>query len=225
MKKGQFMILDYPQLVKYFASKNPFQLLIFVIPLWVGFAFFIHKFDLSALATIFGLIFGVVYWSFLEYAIHRFLYHPRYKFKWMYYFLGSFHLYHHQDMSDRRVFNAGFVMIYFVTPTVLLPLILFTKDWGFLSAVGLGLSVSYYFYEWVHFMLHYKFHEKGYLGYIQRYHFHHHEKSPHKNFGNTSHLWDVLFGTYDARYKDYVMPQAARETLITEVPEVVHATI
>lgn len=216
------MISDYPGLVKYFASRNPVQLLLFVSPLWVGSLSFMSFGWKSAIL----FLVGSLYWTFLEYAIHRWAYHTHFKSKVLNYFLGSFHLYHHQDMSDRRVYNAGFLMIYVMTPLVLSPVLLVTRDFNVLASLTLGLSVSYYFYEWVHFILHYKVHESGYLSYIQKYHFHHHDKAPHKNFGNTSHLWDWLLGTYDERYKSYVMPESSEKTLITsQERKLIHAEI
>lgn len=216
MKRSAFMITDYPQLVKYFASKNPIHLLLFVVPLWwyIGAKLMALPFD--TLTLIIGVLSGVFYWTFLEYAIHRFAYHTPYKSKLIYYFLGSFHLYHHKDMSDHRILNAGFLMIYLMTPTVLLPFILLIEKSFFLYSMALGLTLAYYGYECVHYLLHYKHYTKGYLGFIQNYHMHHHDKAPNKNFGNTSQIWDVLLGTYDGKYKNYAMSEKTKVTLITE---------
>ncbi len=219
------MIQDFPHLVKYVASRNPVHLLLFVLPLWSFFLYHALSTQSLTVTTVLAVLGGAVYWSFLEYVIHRFLYHTPYRSKFMKYFMGSFHSYHHQDMSDHRVLNAGFLMVYLVTPTVLSPLLLFTRDVQLLSGLALGLVSAHYFYEWVHYTLHYKVHEEGYLAYIQNYHFHHHDKAPGKNFGNTSHVWDVVFGTYDPAYKNYSMPAATQKSLITEKPnqDLLHA--
>ncbi len=179
----------------------------------------------DALTTSLLIVAGVFYWTFLEYVIHRFLYHIRYPTKFLNYFWGSFHQYHHRDMSDHRVLNAGFLMVYVVTPLVLTPFLLFTGDVLILASVGAGLVLAHYSYEWVHYTLHLKVFETGYLGYIQKYHFHHHDHAPQKNFGNTSHLWDVVFGTYDGAYKSYRMSERTQKTLITRRPlqDEVHA--
>ena len=209
------MIQDYPQLVKYFASRNPIHLLLYVVPLWI---FIVHKLltlSVSASTLVSGFALGVIYWTFLEYVIHRFGYHTPYKSKLVYYFLGSFHLYHHKDMSDHRILNAGFLMIYLMTPTVLLPFALIFQNAPLLFSMALGLTLAYYSYECIHYLIHYKKHETGYLSYIQKYHLHHHDKSPNKNFGNTSHLWDALLGTYDRSYVEYEMSTKTHETLIT----------
>jgi 4-hydroxysphinganine ceramide fatty acyl 2-hydroxylase len=219
------MIQDYPHVVKFVASRTPIHLLMFVIPLLTYFLF--HAFNTASnlMTTVLAIFGGILYWTFLEYAIHRFLYHKSYSSKFLRYFIGSFHAYHHQDMSDHRVLNAGFLMIYLVTPIVLSPLLLFTQDFQFLASLAAGLVSAHYFYEWVHYSLHYKVHETGYLNYIQKYHLHHHDRALNKNYGNTSHLWDLIFGTYDSTYKHYLMPASTRDTLITSKAreEMIHA--
>lgn len=212
------MIQDYPSLVKYAASKNPTYLLMLVLPLWSFFLFYALKAPLNATSTICAIFIGALYWTFLEYVIHRFLYHTYFRSPFLRYFLGSFHSYHHQDMSDHRVLNAGFLMVYIVTPTVLAPLLILTQDLQLLSSLAVGLVSAHYFYEWVHYTLHFKVHSNGYLNYIQKYHLHHHDRAVSKNYGNTSHFWDVVFGTYDPAYKKYSMPESTKKTLITEKP-------
>lgn len=208
------MIQDYPQLVKYFAAKNPFHLFLMALPLWMLAAYGALASTTSWAVLLSCFLAGVFYWSFLEYAIHRWPYHSSLTNGFLKYFLGSFHQYHHQVMKDYRVLNAGFLMVYVVTPIILSPLLFFTRDLSVIGAVTLGLISAHTFYEWVHYTLHLDKFESGYLGYIQRYHFHHHDRAPLKNFGNTSHLWDVLLGTYDPDYKHYVMPESTRRTLI-----------
>jgi sterol desaturase/sphingolipid hydroxylase (fatty acid hydroxylase superfamily) len=214
MKRSQFMIQDHPELVKYFASKNPGHLFLFVLPLWYLSFKSIAASDVSSGTMFFAFIIGVIYWTFLEYGIHRWIYHTHFKTRLLSYFLGSFHLFHHKEVGDRRVYNSGFLMIYLVTPAVISPFLLVTRDHGILAALILGLSSAYFIYECVHFLIHYKKFQSGYMAYIQSYHFHHHDQAPNKNFGNTSHLWDLLLGTYDERYKTYKMPASSEVSLI-----------
>ncbi len=214
MKRSQFMIQDYPELVKYFASKNPGHLLLFVLPLWYLSSKYMLLSEAYSGIIFVAFIIGAIYWTFLEYGIHRWIYHTHFKTRILSYFLGSFHLYHHKEVGDRRVYNSGFLMIYLVTPIVTSPILLVTRDLGIIGALVLGLSSAYFFYECVHFLIHYKKFNSGYLAYIQSYHFHHHDKAPNKNFGNTSHIWDFLLGTYDERYKTYKMPESSEKSLI-----------
>ena len=215
MKRSEFMISDYPWLVKYFASRNPLHLMLFVFPVWMVSTSYILLSDKNLIQLISLLFLGIIYWSFIEYAIHRWVYHVEFKSKTLNYFLGSFHRYHHMEMGDRRVYNAGFIMVYTLIPILLLPLFFFSVDTDSIATIALGLSIGHFFYENVHFILHFKTHEEGYFNYIQKYHFFHHDHEPLKNFGNTSHLWDLILGTYDPAYKNYVMPLSSEDTLIT----------
>lgn len=209
------MISDFPGLVKYFASRNPIHLLLFVIPIWMIASSYILLTEKSISQIISLIIFGIFYWSFVEYAIHRWIYHTEIKNEIVNYFIGSFHRYHHQYMEDRRVYNAGFLMIYSLIPLLLLPFIILNLQVDSIASISLGLSIGHFLYEYVHFILHFKIHDSGYFNYIQKYHFYHHDSEPLKNFGNTSHLWDYLLGTYDPAYKSYVMPLKSEKTLIT----------
>src|SRR5688500_10905221 len=78
MKRSQFMIMDFPYLVKYFASRNPWHLLLYVLPLWTWAIYTVLKSGVSLLPAALALIAGALYWSFLEYAIHRWAYHTHF---------------------------------------------------------------------------------------------------------------------------------------------------
>ncbi len=140
---------------------------------------------------------GVLYWTFLEYAIHRWVYHHRFTGRAAWFF-ETFHLHHHRDLTDERVLNAGPLLVFPLAAVVLLPVFLFT---GFsaplTSEIGLGTVAAYTFYEWVHYLIH-KGHPKqtGYIAWMRRHHLHHHNESWASNFGNTSPMWDFIFGTY-----------------------------
>jgi len=216
MAKPTFTVQQYPWLIKYFASRNPIHLLVMVLPLLV----YLLKTSVAGalpLQTWFLMLgLGVFWWTFLEYAIHRWAYHSKYPFKWMHALMGSFHLYHHMDMSDRRVYNAGFLMVYFIAPVVMAPMWFVTGSFAMTTAFGLGILGAYYAYEWVHYLLHYKIYDRGYLGWIQRYHFYHHERRPDKNFGNSNALWDLLLGTHDPAHREFRVSAKAETTMISK---------
>jgi sterol desaturase/sphingolipid hydroxylase (fatty acid hydroxylase superfamily) len=211
-KTSTYLIQDKPDWVKYFASKNPFFLLLYVGPLISVLSFLLYKQELGL--NPFALIAGLIYWSLIEYAVHRFLYHNKIQNKWFRYIVGSFHQYHHNHLNDHRVLNAGLLMIYTITPVVMAPFALILTESSLLS-MTLGLVLYYYAYEWVHYLIHYKEYKTGYMAYIQKYHLHHHRYAPLKNFGNTHHLWDKVFRTYDPKYKSYHMDEKMRASMIT----------
>ncbi len=210
------MIQDFPHLVKYFASKNPLHLLVFVLPLWLSLFYFSSFQTTNLVMAVIAFFMGVIYWSLIEYCIHRFLYHTHFESRLVNYFIGSFHQYHHENQSDHRILNAGFLMIYVLTPLILCPVFYFSQNLELTCNIGLGVLSGYYFYECIHFLLHFKVWEKGYLKYIQAYHFHHHDFQSSSNFGNTSSFWDLVFRTYSSDYKNYSMPPRTKECLIAE---------
>ncbi len=216
MNKEFTLVQTRPWVIKFLASRNPGVVVLGSLPLLIFFTFQLEK---QILVNLFLGLVGVIYWSFLEYAIHRWPYHMKYNSTKIRNFMDTFHMYHHRNLPDRRVLNAGPMMVYPMAFTILTPIyiLMITFDFGFhdLSAFALGTLTAYVAYEFVHFFIHYREYKSGYMSYIQKYHFYHHEKKWNKNFGNTSHFWDVLLGTYDQKYKSYSLSEKARESLIT----------
>lgn len=214
MTRATFTIEKYPRLVAYFASRNPGHLLVMILPILGWFLSLVWRQPVEWPLALGLVLVGVLWWSFLEYAIHRWAYHSTYPTQWLHAFFGSFHLFHHVDMSDRRVYNAGFLMVYLLAPLVLAPAWVITQSLSLTALFGLGTLGAYFGYECVHFLLHYRVFESGYLAWIQRYHFYHHERRPNKNFGNTSALWDLILGTHDVGHRTYRLSRKAQATTI-----------
>tara|TARA_B100000925_G_scaffold33295_1_gene22077 strand:+ start:2713 stop:3378 length:666 start_codon:yes stop_codon:yes gene_type:complete len=192
--KQSFLIQKNWWLLKIFASKSPFWTLVFVAPLG---AFFLSKINqpLTISTLILSALIGVLWWTFLEYMIHRFFFHWMSTIKKLVYYIGSFHLYHHQKPKDKRVYTSG------VAPAVLWSVItmsvfpiFFTMNESLL--ISFFTLMSYFTYEFAHYYAHAWEAKSGYLKFIQQNHFHHH-LNPKVNFGQTSPLWDYAFGTYE----------------------------
>ncbi len=208
------MATTHPRLFRWFASKNPFFVLLKLLPLVVFFGWLVStsvgSFGKGALW--FGL--GLVTWSFFEYATHRWFYHTVFKNKAVKWFLEAFHLYHHHNLTDYRVLNAGLFLIYPLALFFWSVVCLITFNVGLASWFGLGTLTYYFFYENVHYFIHYKVHSRGYMKFIQKYHLFHHYKKWNKNFGNTITFWDRLLGTYDSGYKAFELSEEMKSELI-----------
>lgn len=164
-----------------------------------------------------SFVFGLLYWSFVEYAIHRWIYHVVIRHSGLRALVHSLHLHHHRHLNDHSVLNAGPLLAYPTTLVLLSPVVLASGfQWQLAAGVGLGLAVHYGLYEIVHFAIHYRVHQRGYLSWIQRYHLFHHERRWTRNFGNTSPLWDVAFGTYDRGFRGYRLNARSRANLIVK---------
>lgn len=187
-------VVKYRWLLHFFASKNPITALWFVIPLLF---FWFNKIDFKntpILASALMLIFGVLSWTLLEYLIHRFVFHWRPKNITVRNAMESIHLYHHRNVNDQEVITSGPVSAFFWSALNFGILYLFTKNLSQSSLIMFGLTLSYYAYEWVHYLVHHKNFTSGFMKYLQDYHLLHHERWA-GNYGQTSPLWDILLGT------------------------------
>ena len=130
---------------------------------------------------------GVFIWSFYEYALHRWILHHTPFFK-------DTHQLHHDAPKD-------YIAIHPIM--TLLSYLLFWFLFGFTTAnpIMAGFSVAYFIYSVEHTMFHYARITPGHLLYrLKRLHAIHHRKNV--NFGVSSPLWDIVFGTYEDLRKD-----------------------
>ncbi|KAM4833719.1 fatty acid 2-hydroxylase [Thomomys bottae] len=142
-------------------------------------------------------ILGILLWSFLEYIIHRFLFHMKPPSHSYYLIMLHFVLHgqHHKAPFDgsRLVFPpvpASLVIAFFY---VLLRLILPEAVGGTVFAGGL---LGYVIYDMIHYYLHFGSPHKGsYLYSMKAYHVKHHFEHQRSGFGISSKLWDYCFHT------------------------------
>jgi len=209
------MATTHPKLLKWFASKNPFFVFLKITPLILIFVWIVFRAEIKILHGLLFFLLGMFTWSFFEYNTHRWVYHTIFKNEKLRWFLEAFHLHHHHNLTDYRVLNAGLFLIYPLAVSFWLIIFLLTSNIEMASCFGLGTLTYYFFYENVHFFIHYKIYTAGYMKFIQKYHLHHHYKQWNKNFGNTITFWDKLFGTYDPEYKQFKITKKIEKELIS----------
>ncbi len=154
-------------------------------------------FSLALLVT--GLAIGIFLWTFIEYIMHRFVFHlTKVKEPWRSLF-SELHIAHHRDTEDPGLIIAPPVVT--LVDSVFIFLILWgvTWNWGFALVLLAGIDLGYIFYEWAHFGAHEFNWKRGPLGYMRRHHLYHHFKKPSEAFGVTVPLWDIFFGTHQSR--------------------------
>lgn len=134
---------------------------------------------------------GIVFWTFMEYVMHRFLGHVH---KGGNFFKAEHGLHHSRAnyfapvykklVAAAIVFVAFLLLLNLVFP--LLPVVAFLT----------GLFGMYGFYEYVHF----RYHSKDPVMFIfvtfRKHHFYHHFHNPKVNHGVTTRFWDRVFGTF-----------------------------
>ena len=142
--------------------------------------------------------FGWAIWSLTEYTLHRFFFHFRPRNGWQQKFYFIIHGVHHDYPNDsRRLVMPPIVSI----PLSSLFFGLFTLILGshYVSPLFAGFMSGYLIYDTTHYAIHH-FRLRGRLGiYIRQRHLRHHYVEPDYNFGISSPLWDIVFGTLRSR--------------------------
>jgi sterol desaturase/sphingolipid hydroxylase (fatty acid hydroxylase superfamily) len=159
--------------------------------------FLINTFFLRPVGIIQGLLLigvGLFAWSFLEYVLHRFVFHYKLKGK-----IGErihfiFHGVHHDYPND--------AMRLVLPPSVSIPLaVLFYYFYllllgnMYMSPVYAGFVSGYLFYDISHYAIHHSTFKSKFWQTIKKHHMQHHYKDDHSGYGVSSKFWDIVFNT------------------------------
>lgn len=134
--------------------------------------------------TVAGAFAGLAGWTFIEYALHRWVFHSIYRRE---------HWAHHQKPAryigvppwqTGLAFVAAYVGSTWIAGAA----------WG--TGIFTGLMVGYWLYIAVHDRIHHAANPAALGGYARRHTMHH--KGFEGNFGVISTVWDRLLGTYRA---------------------------
>ena len=159
------------------------------------------------LLTIILFVLGAVFWTFLEYALHRGLGHnPKLK--------NPFtveHLAHHREVNyfAAAYKKAAAAVIVVGGLTLGLGLLI---GWGNGLAFAIGLTLMYLVYEFTHSYFHTQAPRNAYGAMLRKHHFYHHFNDPDMNHGVTTVFWDKVFGTFAK--SDAVIPVPRRSKLV-----------
>ena len=150
------------------------------------------------LSVVVGLVAcGILIWSFVEYTMHRWVFHyqPKSRLGKRLHFL--LHGVHHDYPNDA----SRLVMPPIVSgPLAVIFYSLFVLLFGrFAPAMFAGLLAGYLFYDTLHYATHHFSMRRGVWLWLKKYHMRHHYMDDHAGFGVTSPLWDHVLGTGPAR--------------------------
>lgn len=125
------------------------------------------------------IIAGVTIWTFLEYWIHRYLFHN---------FFRNDHWLHHIHDKDYIGVPWWKISLIFISVAIIMYFI------GF-NSLFTGLVLGYFMYIIFHDAIH---HENFLTPYIwtKNAHEYHHTSGEEVNFGLTTSFWDKVFRTY-----------------------------
>lgn len=146
-----------------------------------------------------GLISGLFAWTWVEYAMHRFVFHFRPHTPWQERVSFLFHGVHHaQPMVRSRlvmppVVSIPLAAVCYAVLHLAIGVVAGAPTW--VSPMFAGLLLGYVAYDMTHFATHHFRVRWAVFQYIRRYHLHHHTQTPERRFGVTSPLWDIVLGT------------------------------
>jgi sterol desaturase/sphingolipid hydroxylase (fatty acid hydroxylase superfamily) len=129
---------------------------------------------------------GFLVWTFLEYLVHRVLYHSVPYFE-------ELHDAHHAEpnayIGAPPIIGIVLLLLLFFVPALAI---------SFVAASGVtsGVLAGYMAYMLIHHAAHYwNLPPSSWLYRLRRHHALHHHRDDHGNYGITTSFWDYVFGT------------------------------
>lgn len=150
--------------------------------------------DLSTVRLVSLLGGGVLLWTLVEYAMHRFLFHASASSRVGRVVSFLVHGHHHLYPDDPRRITATPLQIGSLALLVGGLLRLCLGDPGWTSATA-GFLGGYLAYEAIHYMSHHGRPRGRVLRALRRHHLRHHHHEPGRRWGISSPLWDWVFRT------------------------------
>jgi sterol desaturase/sphingolipid hydroxylase (fatty acid hydroxylase superfamily) len=155
-----------------------------------------------AASVLVGFILGLFLWTFLEYTLHRFLFHFPARGALQERISFLFHGVHHaQPQCKTRLVMPPAVsipMAAMVYGLLYLILAVWLKIPQWVDPLTSGMLIGYLIYDLTHYATHHFPMRSRFAKFLKRYHMQHHYKTPNQRFGVSSPLWDWVFGTMPA---------------------------
>lgn len=171
---------------------SPFVTLLVYVPVMVFLLFLGSQNPIAIGRILLFFIGGMFFWTFLEYILHRFVFHYISESKTsqrIHYIIHGIH--HHFPRNKERLFMPpvpGLAMVGFLY--LIFSFFLGDMVYYFLP----GLITGYLCYVFIHYFIH-TIKPPKILKPLWTHHFMHHHRFPEKCFGVSTRLWDMAFGT------------------------------
>ena len=180
--------------LEFFSHVHPITPLVLYVPVMSYLLYLASAVRATALPLVAALfVAGILIWSFVEYSMHRWVFHYEPRSTWGKRMHFMLHGVHHDYPNDA----SRLVM----PPSVSIPLAIlffgiFLLAFGrFTPALYAGFLAGYLFYDSLHYATHHFAMKRGLLLWLKRYHMRHHYQDEESGFGVTPPLWDYAFGT------------------------------
>lgn len=176
-------------------------IVIFIVYAILLLTYTVLKTDVTPLAVI-GLFFaGALGFTFMEYVVHRWVYHPPHgssdKYKEMTY---NMHGFHHDYPKDKKRLAMPPVLAVLISTILLFAFKFVLAQYAF--AYLAGFVVGYAMYLVVHYTVHMYAPPKNFLKALWVNHSIHHYSENDILFGVSQPLWDYVFGTVPKTKED-----------------------
>lgn len=147
----------------------------------------------SFLGTLVG---GVVFWTLLEYVLHRWVFHftpgPNSELSQDVHFL--IHGVHHDWPHDPDRLVMPPVMSILLAIVLGYPIFLVVGP-RYFDPFFAGLVIGYIWYDMTHYAVHHVKPRTDAGAKLRKHHYLHHFKTPEARFGVSTPIWDLVFGT------------------------------
>ena len=157
--------------------------------------------DVSSFAVVGLFLAGTLGFTFTEYVVHRWVYHPPHgasdQYKEMTY---NMHGFHHDYPKDKKRLAMPPILAVVISTLLLFLFEMIMGDYSF--AYLAGFVVGYALYLVVHYMVHMYPPPKNFLKALWVNHALHHYSEDDVLFGVSQPLWDYVFGTMHRSERD-----------------------
>lgn len=178
--------------LEWFSRIHPATPVIFWVPVIVTMCYFALEI-FPVWNVLLQFLAGMFLWTITEYTLHRWIFHYEPKSDWgkrLHFLMHGVHHDYPRDAS-RLVMPLGISIpigiLFYCTFSVVVP----NTHFGLYA----GFAAGYLTYDMIHYATHH-FAMKSRIGrFLKVYHMRHHFNNPHKGYGVSNPLWDIVFGT------------------------------
>lgn len=209
--KGQAQLFQN-QYLEMLTKTHPLVIWGMYLPLIIGLPWYaLNRFGFTTAALAGMFAGGMLFWSFFEYLIHRFLFHMTSETERGRRIIYVLHGNHHEFPRDReRLFMPP-------VPSLIIASIIFLLQYYLLEHYTYlffpGFLLGYLLYGTMHYAIHAWNPPFKWMKPLWRNHHLHHYKDEQKGFGVSSTLWDRIFGTMFDLKKEKEDKEKVRELM------------
>lgn len=194
--------------LEFLTSSHPLVVdVMYIILTSIGVGYYYVNYNNNILFIAGGFFLGVLSWTFVEYLMHRFLYHKIKDATFNSGFQYLFHGVHHKYPTDESR------LVLPVVPSLLIASLFFGLFYLIMGAFAFvfasGFLIGYITYMNIHYIIHKSSPSHRFRFWWVHHNTHHYEQHD-RAFGVTSPIWDYIFAT---------MPEKNRRTIEIKTPE------